>query len=72
MNYWLPIQGISRYLSGDLGFQMALRKQLTRAGEKTVLIRYLQLVNLHKYRSQCCHTGKVLAFARLKTVLSVK
>lgn len=61
MNYWLPIQGISRSLSGDLGLQMTLCRAEFKShagGEKTVLMRHLELVNLHKYRSQCCHTHK--------------
>jgi len=44
-------------------------------GEKAVLMRDLELVNLCKYRrsfSVTVLTGGVLAFARLKTTLSVR
>lgn len=57
---------------------MALCKELSLTRmqeERRLLMRYLESVDLHKYRrsfSVTILTGEVLAFARLKTMLSVK
>ena len=57
------------------GFVQGVEFNSYAGGEKAVLMRDLELVNLCKYRrsfSVTVLTGGVLAFARLKTTLSVR
>lgn len=56
-----PIQGISRSLClprASDGFVQRAEFNSCAGGEKTVLVRYLELVSFPKYRRQCCRTHR--------------
>lgn len=56
-----PIQGISRFLCGPRasdGFVQRAEFYSCAGGEKTVLVRYLELLSFPKYRRQRCHTHR--------------